>query len=81
MGAKFLALLEGRADVLVGHLTSKMWDTCATEAIVRAAGHTVTDYFGAPLVTEAEGAGVRLFRTGCEVFQEGVLGHQECENP
>lgn len=47
--AKFGAVLEGRAALVITHTKTMLWDTCATEALVRAAGGAVTDYFGAPL--------------------------------
>ena len=48
-GNKLLAVAEGRADVAIMHFGTSLWDTCAPEAIVRAAGGRVTDLFGAQL--------------------------------
>ena len=39
------------------HFKTSLWDTCATEAVLRAAGGRVTDLFGAPLVHAAPPAG------------------------
>jgi 3'(2'), 5'-bisphosphate nucleotidase len=50
VGLKFGLLAEGRAHLYI-HPGSKtnQWDTCAPEAILRAAGGRVTDTTGAPL--------------------------------
>jgi 3'(2'), 5'-bisphosphate nucleotidase len=50
VGLKFGLLAEGRAHLYI-HAGSKtnQWDTCAPEAILRAAGGRVTDTNGAPL--------------------------------
>ena len=50
-GLKAVAVATGQADAFV-HLgiAGKLWDSCATEAIVTAAGGVVTDSFGRPLV-------------------------------
>lgn len=49
-GNKILAVAEGRAEVALMHFGTSLWDTCAPEAVLRAAGGKVTDLFGAPLV-------------------------------
>lgn len=56
-GNKMLAVAEGRADVAVMHFGTSLWDTCAPEAVLRAAGGKVTDLFGAPLVHSPDRAG------------------------
>src|SRR5690606_19507560 len=50
VGLKCAAIAEGKADVYV-HPVSYMseWDTCAPEAVLVAAGGTVTDCRGRPL--------------------------------
>jgi 3'(2'), 5'-bisphosphate nucleotidase len=50
VGLKFGLIAEGRAHLYI-HLGSRtnQWDTCAPEAILRAAGGCVTDIKGAPL--------------------------------
>ena len=48
-GNKILAVAEGRADVALMHFGTSLWDTCAPEAVLRAAGGKLTDLFGAPL--------------------------------
>jgi 3'(2'), 5'-bisphosphate nucleotidase len=50
VGLKFGLLAEGRAHLYIhpGSRTNQ-WDTCAPEAILRAAGGRVTDATGAPL--------------------------------
>ena len=53
-GQKLLAVAEGRADVSMINFQSKLWDTCASEALVRATGGLVTDLFGERLVYSAE---------------------------
>ena len=55
-----LAVAEARADYALMHSGTCLWDTCAPEALVRAAGGKVTDLFGSPLCYVPEGpAGVR----------------------
>jgi 3'-phosphoadenosine 5'-phosphosulfate (PAPS) 3'-phosphatase len=49
-GQKCLAVAEGRADVAIMNFKSSSWDTCAPEALVRAAGGEVTDLFGQRLL-------------------------------
>ena len=49
-GQKCLAVAEGRADVAIMNFKSSSWDTCAPEAVVRAAGGELTDLFGERLV-------------------------------
>ena len=49
-GTKILAVVEGRADVAVMNFKSSAWDTCAPEALLRAAGGRLTDIFGEALV-------------------------------
>jgi hypothetical protein len=44
-----LALLQGDADVGLMHLKTSLWDTCATEAVLRAAGGVLTDLHGCPI--------------------------------
>jgi hypothetical protein len=44
-----LALLKGDADVGLMHLKTSLWDTCATEAVLRAAGGILTDLHGCPI--------------------------------
>ena len=53
-GLKAVAVATGRADAFV-HLgiAGKLWDACATEALVTAAGAVVTDAFGKPLVYDS----------------------------
>ena len=49
-GTKILAVAEGRADVAVMNFKSSSWDTCAPEAVLRAAGGRLTDIFGDAIV-------------------------------
>lgn len=49
VGNKVLALLKGDADVGLMHLKTSLWDTCATEAVLRAAGGVLTDLHGCPI--------------------------------
>lgn len=53
-GLKAVAVATGQADAFV-HLgvAGKLWDACATEALVTAAGGVVSDAFGKPLVYDA----------------------------
>jgi len=53
-GQKCLAVAEGRADVAVMNFLSSSWDTCASEALVRATGGDLTDAFGERIVYQAE---------------------------
>ena len=39
------------------HFGTSLWDTCAPEAVLRAAGGRCTDLFGAPLVHDPERPG------------------------
>lgn len=48
-GNKLLDVAEGGSDVALMNFTTCLWDTCAPEAIVKAAGGKVTDIFGSPL--------------------------------
>ena len=45
-GNKILSLLQKRCDVAVFNLKTSLWDTCATSAILVAAGGRVTDLMG-----------------------------------
>lgn len=56
-GNKILAVAEGRAEVALMHFGTSLWDTCAPEAVLRAAGGRCTDLFGAPLVHDPERPG------------------------
>ena len=49
-GRKCLAVAEGSADVAIINFKSSRWDTCAVEALVKAAGGQVTDLFGERIV-------------------------------
>jgi len=49
-GNKLLAVAERRADLAIMHFGTSLWDTCATEAVLRSMGGLVTDIFGAPLI-------------------------------
>jgi 3'(2'), 5'-bisphosphate nucleotidase len=55
VGVKVSRILEGRADLYI-HLGPgiKLWDACAPEAILRAAGGAMTDPAGAPIDYTAE---------------------------
>ena len=53
-GQKCLAVAEGRADLAVMNFQSSSWDTCASEAVVRAAGGDLTDIFGERLLYSAQ---------------------------
>lgn len=49
-GTKCCLVAEGKADLYVHPVPYlKEWDTCAPDAVLRAAGGRVTDCFGAPL--------------------------------
>jgi len=50
VGVKIGLIVERQCDLYI-HLSlgTKQWDTCAPEAIVREAGGTMTDLWGAPL--------------------------------
>ncbi|KAL1507956.1 hypothetical protein AB1Y20_007560 [Prymnesium parvum] len=56
-GNKLLAAADGLVDLAVMHFDTCSWDSCAPEAIIRAAGGKVSDLFGAPLVYSAGGGG------------------------
>eukprot|EP00755_Sulcionema_specki_P012848 Sspe_Gene.52419::Locus_29054_Transcript_1_1_Confidence_1.000_Length_1185::g.52419::m.52419/K01082/cysQ, MET22, BPNT1; 3'(2'), 5'-bisphosphate nucleotidase len=45
-GNKVLSLLTGSADVCLFNMATSLWDTCATEAVLVAAGGKMTDLFG-----------------------------------
>jgi 3'-phosphoadenosine 5'-phosphosulfate (PAPS) 3'-phosphatase/thiamine kinase-like enzyme len=47
-GSKIVNVAFGKADVALMHPTC-LWDSCAPEAVLKAAGGFVTDFFGAPL--------------------------------
>jgi 3'(2'), 5'-bisphosphate nucleotidase len=50
VGLKLSLIATGTRDLYVNPSSrSKAWDTCAPEAIIRAAGGTVTDLYGEPL--------------------------------
>ena len=48
-GNKILQLLTGAADVAVFNLGTSLWDTCATEALLAAAGGRLTTLLGHPI--------------------------------
>ena len=48
VGFKVSMLLFGKADIYVHKIGLKEWDTCAPEAIARAAGYEVCRFDGAP---------------------------------
>ncbi|MCK5945515.1 MAG: 3'(2'),5'-bisphosphate nucleotidase CysQ, partial [Planctomycetes bacterium] len=48
VGFKVSMLLFGKADIYVHKVGLKEWDTCAPEAIARAAGYEVCRFDGAP---------------------------------
>ena len=48
VGFKVAMLLFGRADAYVHRKGLKEWDTCAPEAVARAAGFTVCRFDGQP---------------------------------
>lgn len=48
-GNKILRLLTGEADVTLFNLGTSVWDTCATEAVLRAMGGHLTNIFGWPI--------------------------------
>eukprot|EP00929_Paragymnodinium_shiwhaense_P049312 TRINITY_DN24880_c0_g1_i3.p1 TRINITY_DN24880_c0_g1~~TRINITY_DN24880_c0_g1_i3.p1 ORF type:complete len:842 (+),score=162.18 TRINITY_DN24880_c0_g1_i3:62-2587(+) len=50
VGSKILAIVDQQADIAIMHFGTSLWDTCATEAVLRALGGKVTDLFGSPLV-------------------------------
>ena len=47
-GSKIVNVAFGKADVALMHPTC-LWDSCAPEAVLKAAGGYVSDFFGAPL--------------------------------
>jgi len=50
MGIKVIRIATGEADLYLGESDlAKEWDTCAPEAVLRAAGGLMTDGFGRPL--------------------------------
>ena len=79
-GNKMLLVLEGVADAYVyPSIGTKKWDTCAGDAIIRAAGGSVTDLHGRPLSYNAvdhkadPGTGDRLsFESRC-MNKQGVV--------
>lgn len=48
-GNKAMRLLSGEYDLVIFNFKTSLWDTCATSAVVMAAGGTVTDLYGEPL--------------------------------
>lgn len=48
-GFKVLQLLTGAAHVAALNLKTSLWDTCATEALLRTAGGQLTNLFGWPI--------------------------------
>ena len=48
-GNKAMRLLTGEYDVVIFNFKTSLWDTCATSAVVTAAGGTVTDLYGDPI--------------------------------
>ena len=48
-GSKLLRIVEHIGDCALMQDTTCLWDTCAPEALVKAAGGRVTDLFGSPL--------------------------------
>lgn len=67
-GQKCLAVAEGRADVAIMNLASSSWDTCAPEALVRAAGGEVTDLFGERLIHQPTPPHPATYLNGCGVI-------------
>jgi 3'-phosphoadenosine 5'-phosphosulfate (PAPS) 3'-phosphatase len=63
-GNKILAVAEGRAEYALMHFGTSLWDTCAPEAVLRAAGGKVTDLYGAPLMHYAESPGGLINQLG-----------------
>jgi 3'-phosphoadenosine 5'-phosphosulfate (PAPS) 3'-phosphatase len=70
-GYKIYHLLTGAADVCVFNLKSSLWDSCATEALVRCAGGKLTNLLGLPIEhsvnDDADGGG-----------SSGGFGHGSC---
>jgi 3'-phosphoadenosine 5'-phosphosulfate (PAPS) 3'-phosphatase len=55
-GVKVAALAWGRADLYVHpRYGTKLWDTCAPQALLRAAGGRLSDLLGRPLTYRGEG--------------------------
>ena len=48
-GFKILKVMTGQADAAVMNMKTSLWDTCAPEALVRAAGGTLTTLLGWPI--------------------------------
>ncbi len=48
-GNKMLRIATGEVDIVVLNLVTSLWDTAAPEALVRASGGEVTDFFGVRL--------------------------------
>jgi 3'-phosphoadenosine 5'-phosphosulfate (PAPS) 3'-phosphatase len=48
-GFKILKVMNGQADAAVMNMKTSLWDTCAPEALVRAAGGTLTTLLGWPI--------------------------------
>ncbi|GMI04665.1 hypothetical protein TrRE_jg2759 [Triparma retinervis] len=48
-GNKAMRLLSGEFDLVIFNFKTSLWDTCATSAVVTAAGGNVTDLYGEPI--------------------------------
>ncbi len=86
-GRKVLTVLQGEAGACLFNLKSSLWDSCATEAVLAAAGGKMTTLLGFPIEHSEEaaelGGGSSLCnRFGClvtgPVFEESFgLSHAE----
>ena len=75
-GQKCLAVAEGRADVAIMNFKSSLWDTCAPEALVRAAGGELTDLFGERLVYLAQPPPPATYLNACGVIASAAGSEQ-----
>jgi 3'(2'), 5'-bisphosphate nucleotidase len=79
VGVKCGRIAEGRRDVYIHPVPYlKEWDTCAPEAVLRAAGGTVTDCRGKPLAynkaTPAQRDGIVACGAGASAFVLSRIG-------
>lgn len=76
VGLKVAAIVEGDADLYV-HISqyTKEWDTCAPQAILEAAGGSMTDLWGRRIVYNRDD----VYNRGGVLASNGTSAHAACQ--